>query len=67
MTVPVVSDNVDVGICSVLNEGEREIIDVVQVSRHPRVLHHVEQRQQDVRRPLAEPNVGVEAVLAETL
>jgi hypothetical protein len=25
---------------------------VVEVARHPRVLHHVEQREEDVRRPL---------------
>ena len=55
--------DVHVGISSILDEGKRQIIDVIEVSRHASVLHHVEERQQDVRRSLTEPDVGIETVL----
>jgi vacuolar-type H+-ATPase subunit E/Vma4 len=62
---PVVSHDVDVWISSVLNERQGQVVDVVKVARHPRVLDHVQQRKKNVRRTLTEPDVGIEAVLKE--
>ena len=52
-----------VGVGPVLEQGQGQGIDKVEILGGASVLDHVHQGQQDVVRPLGEPDVRVQAVL----
>ena len=52
-----------VGVGPVLEEGQGQRVHKVEILRGAGVLDHVHQRQEDVVRPLREPDIRVQAVL----
>lgn len=52
----------DVGVRAVLNQRQRQLVDVVDVLAVAHVLYHVHARLQDV---LGDPDVGIEAVVQQ--
>lgn len=54
-----------VRVGTILDEGEGEVVDVVEIGGYSRVPHHVHQGEEDVVVALAETDVGVQAVLEQ--